>query len=51
MSSKLSRTANFSEQQKLLLVELGKDFPEVESKGYDRKTLTKKGKGMGGNFN
>ena len=34
MASKMSRTTNFSEQEKLLLVELGKDFPEVESKGY-----------------
>ena len=32
------------EQEKLLLAELGKDFPEVESKGYDSKTLTKKAK-------
>ena len=41
---KTSRTTNFSEQEKLLLAELGKDFPEVESKGYDSKTLTKKAK-------
>ena len=34
----------FSEQEKLLLAELGKDFPEVESKGYDSKTLAKKAK-------
>ncbi|RMX57406.1 hypothetical protein pdam_00006993 [Pocillopora damicornis] len=27
------------EQEKLLLAELGKDFPEVESKGYDSKTF------------
>ena len=32
MASKMSRTTNFSEQEKLLLAELGKDFPEVESK-------------------
>ena len=44
MTSKTSRTTNFSEQEKLLLAELGKDFPEVESKGYDSKTLTKKAK-------
>ena len=44
MTSKTSRTTNFSEQEKLLLAELGKDFPEVESKGYDRKTLTRKAK-------
>ena len=40
MASKTSRTTNFSEQEKLLLAELGRDFPEVESRGYDRKTLT-----------
>ena len=44
MASKMSRTKNFSEQEKLLLAELGKDFPEVESKGYDNKTLAKKAK-------
>ena len=40
----MSGTTNFSEQEKLLLAELGKDFPEVESKDYDSKTLAKKGK-------
>ena len=44
MTSKTSGTTNFSEQEKLLFAELGKDFPEVESKGYDSKTLTKKAK-------
>ena len=44
MVSKMSRTTNFSEQEKLLLAKLGKDFPEVESKGYDSKTLAKKAK-------
>ena len=44
MVSKMSGTTNFSEQEKLLLAELGKDFPEVESKDYDSKTLAKKGK-------
>ena len=44
MASKPSRTTNFSEQEKLLLAELGGDFPEVESKGYDSKTLAKKTK-------
>ena len=34
----------FSEQEKLLSAELGRDFPEVESKGYDSKTLAKKTK-------
>ena len=33
-----------SEQENLLLAELGKDFPEMESKGYSSKTLTKKAK-------
>jgi len=33
------------------LAELGKDFPDAESKGYDRKGVDEKGKGMGGNFN
>ena len=51
MASKTSRTTNFSEQEKLLLAELGRDFPEVEGKGYDNKTLTKKAKAWGGNFN
>ena len=44
MASKPSRTTNFSEQEKLLLAELGRDFPEVESKGCDSKTLAKKTK-------
>ena len=48
MASKTSRTKNFSEQGKLLLADLGRDFPEVESKGYDSKTLAKKGKAIGG---
>ena len=42
MASKPSRTTNFGEQEKLLLAELGRNFPEVESKGYDSKTLAKK---------
>ena len=44
MASKPSRTTNFSEQEKLLLAELGRDFPEVESKRCDNKTLAKKTK-------
>ena len=44
VASKTSRTTNFSEQEKLLLAELGRDFPEVEGKDYDNKTLTKKAK-------
>ena len=41
MASKTSPTTNFSEQEKLLLAELGKNFPEVEGKGYDSETLAK----------
>lgn len=45
MTSKTRRTTNFSEQKKLLLDQLGRDFSsEVESRGYDRKTLGKKTK-------
>ena len=46
MASKPSPTTNFSEQEKLLLAELGRDSPEVESKGegYNSKTLAKKTK-------
>ena len=46
MTSKMSRTTTFSELEKLLLAELEKNFPEVESKGYDSKTLTKKAKAL-----
>ena len=41
MASKSGRTTNFSEEEKLLLAELGREFPEVENKGYDSKTLSK----------
>ena len=44
MASKPSRTTNFREQGKRLLAMLSRDFPEVESKGYGRKTLAKKTK-------
>ena len=44
MASKPCRTTNCREQEKLLLAKLGRDFPEVESKGYDSKTLAKKTK-------
>ena len=44
MAFKTSRTTNFSEQEKLLLAELGRNVPEVEGKGYDCKTLAKKAK-------
>jgi len=36
MASKSGRTTNFSEEEKLLLAELGKEFPEVEGKGLGR---------------
>ena len=51
MTSKTSRATNFSKQEKLLLAELGKDLPEVESKGYDSDHVEKIGKSMGGDFN
>lgn len=44
MASKSGRTTNFSEEEKLLLAELGRQFPEVDSKGYNSKTVTKKAK-------
>ena len=42
MASKPSRTTNFRVPEKLLLAELGGDFPEVESKDYDSKTLARR---------
>ena len=48
MASKSGRTSNFREQEKLLLAELGREFPDVENKGYDSKT-DKEGKGVGRN--
>ena len=47
MASKPSRTTNFSEQQNIFLAELCRNFPELESKGYDSKTLAKKTKAWG----
>ena len=44
VASKTSRTTNFSEQEKLLLANFGRDFSEVESKGYDSKMLAKNAK-------
>ncbi|KAJ7378909.1 hypothetical protein OS493_019603 [Desmophyllum pertusum] len=44
MASKSARTTNFSEEEKLLLAELGREFPEVENKGYNSNALTKKAK-------
>ncbi|CAH3039357.1 unnamed protein product [Porites lobata] len=45
MASKPSCTRSFSEQENLLLAELGRDFPEVEiPNGYHLKTLAKKTK-------
>ena len=42
MTSRSGRTPNFNEEEKLLMAELGKEFPKVEIKGYDNKTLRKK---------
>ena len=50
MASKPSRTTNFNEQEKLLLAELGRDFPEVESKGYDRTKRWQKRQRHGSKF-
>ena len=33
MACKFGRTASFSEEEKLLLAELGREFPDVENKG------------------
>jgi len=42
MASKTRPTINFSEQEKLFLAELGRDFSEVESKDYDSTTALAK---------
>ena len=42
MASKSGRTPNFREEEELLMAELGREFPKVEIKGYDNKTLRKK---------
>ena len=42
MISRSGRTPNFNEEEKLLMAELGREFPKVEIKGYDNKTLRKK---------
>ena len=44
MALKLRRTTNFSEEERLLVAELGKEFPVIENKAYDNKTLGKKTK-------
>jgi len=41
MASK-SRNANFSQEEKLLLAELGKLYPDIENKGYDNVSLKRK---------
>jgi len=41
MASK-SRNANFSEEEKLLLAELGKQYPDIENKGCDNLSLKSK---------
>ena len=40
--SKASRTTNFSEQEKLLLVELGRDFPGMEKQRPWKYNVSKK---------
>ena len=37
-----SRIPNFSEEEKLLLAELGKQYPDVESNSYDNVSLKRK---------
>jgi len=41
MASK-SRNANLSPEEKLLLAELGKQYPNIENKGYDNVSLKRK---------
>ena len=42
MASSKGRTPNFSEPERILLAELGKEFPDIEDKGYDGRSLHKK---------
>ena len=42
MASIFARTTNFSEEEKPLLAELGRKYPDMGSKGYDSNTLTRK---------
>ena len=42
MASSKGRTPNFSEPERILLAELSKEFPDIESKGYDGRSLHKK---------
>ena len=44
MVSKTSCITDFTEQENLSFAQLGGDFPEMESKGYHSKALTKKAK-------
>ena len=41
-ASKASRFDNFSETERLFLVELVKEYRMIEEKGYDSRTLEKK---------
>ena len=41
MSSK-GGNANFSEEEKVFLAELGKQYPDIENKGYDNASLKRK---------
>jgi len=44
MCTTKTRSTNLSEEEKLLLAELGQQFPEIENKGCDNSTLRKKEK-------
>ena len=41
MSSK-ARNAHFSEEEKVFLAELGKQYPDIKNKGYDNASLKRK---------
>jgi len=41
MCTTKTRSTNFSEEENLLLAELGQQFPEIENKGYDNSSLKK----------
>ena len=47
-ASSCRQSANFSEGEKLRLAGLCKAFPDIENKGYDGKSLIKKGKAWEG---
>ena len=49
MVSKSGRTTNFSEEEKLLLAELGREFPDVKNKRIRQQNFDEEGKGLGRN--